>query len=185
MALPSVVRLVVTLGTTPGGVYESFINLRLGRCIGCVGPVGVDEVYVVRSASVEFTWKLVKAIFTCCDTGDVVIKDLVAPMEDMEDPEDFRRFMDAVLSVVRGGDYVDFTGGRKAMSVAAALAAREVGAHLVTTVVPPEEYGRVNELIRRLRGVEGLVEEAARGNCGIKDLVCGLVSGGARTIVLM
>ena len=101
MAVPSVVRLIVTLGTTPGGVYESYTNLRLGRCIGCVGPVGIDEVYVVRSASVEFTWKLVKAIFTCCGAGDVVVRDLVAPMEDVEGPEDFRRFMEVAAWVVK------------------------------------------------------------------------------------
>ena len=130
----------------------------MGKCVGCVGPVGIDEVYVVRSAFVDFTWRLVKVVFTCRGAGGVVVRDLVAPMEDVEGPEDFRRFMDAVLSVMRSGDYVDLTGGRKAMSVAAALVAREVGAHLVTTIVPQEEYGRVNELIKELRSMKGLVE---------------------------
>lgn len=146
--------------------------------------MGIDEVYVVRSGSVEFAWRLVKAIFTCCGAGGAVVRELVAPMEDVGSPEDFRRFMDAVLSITRPGDYVDFTGGRKAMSVAAALAAREVGAHLVTTIAPQEEYDRVTKLVRELRGMEESVIEAAGGNCRIRELVCGLVLSGARTIVL-
>lgn len=183
------VKLVSTLGTTPGGIFETFMNLRQGKYEGeDVKPIDIKEVYVIRTSDkgVEFAWKLVKAIFTCCKGGEVTISDIPLPMQDITSPEDFKKFRREVFSRVSVGDYVDFTGGRKAMSVAAALVAREVKAHVVTTIIPQEEYNRVLGVINVLKNMGDLVEKAGKGNCDpIKDYICKLVSNEARTVVLL
>jgi CRISPR-associated protein Csx14 len=184
-------KLVSTLGTSPGGIFETYVNLRKGKYEGDeVKAIDIKEVYVIRTLdkSVEFAWKLVKSIFACCkEKGDeVTIADIPISIQDINSPDDFKKFKKEICSRINVGDYVDFTGGRKAMSVAAALSAREVKAHVVTTIIPQNEYNRISEIIKELRGKEDLVEKAGNGNCeSIRDTICKLVSNEAKTVLLL
>ncbi|MEW9492173.1 MAG: CRISPR-associated ring nuclease Crn1 [Candidatus Aramenus sulfurataquae] len=187
-------KLVCTLGTSPGGIFETYKNLRGGnyevdKTIANATPIEINEVYVIRTSdkAVEFAWKLVKAIFACCrEKGDeVTIADIPIPIQDITSPNDFKKFKNAILPKISVGDYVDFTGGRKAMSVAAALSAREVGAHVVTTIIPQGEYSGISKIIEELKGKEDLVERAGNGDCeSIRDTICKLISNEAKTIML-
>jgi len=182
-------KLVSTLGTSPGGIFETYMNLREGNYEGDdVKPIDIKEVYVIRTSdkSVEFAWKLIKAIFSCCKREEVTISDIPLTMQDINSSEDFKKFRKEIFSRLNVGDYVDFTGGRKAMSVAAALAAREVKAHVITTIIPQNEYNRISEIIRGLKIMEDLVDRAGRGDCEtIKESICKLVSPEAKTIMLL
>jgi len=187
-------NLVCTLGTSPGGIFETYKNLRGGNYeanedAGKASSTKINEVYVIRTSdkAVEFAWKLVKAIFACCREKDdeVIIADIPISIQDITSPNDFKKFKKEILSRISVGDYVDFTGGRKAMSVAAALSAREVGAHVVTTIIPQGEYNRISKIIEELKGKEDLVERAGNGDCeSIRDTICKLISNEAKTIVL-
>lgn len=183
------VKLVCTLGTSPGGIFETFMNLRKGN-YEAENPilVDIDEVYVIRTSdeTVQFAWKLIKAIFACCERPAVKITDIPVDIQDIYSKDDFKKFKDKLSSVVGPKDYVDFTGGRKAMSVAAVLVAREAKAHVVTTIIPQNEYNRISSIIKELQGQKDLVEKAGSGNCdGIKEKICNLVSKDARTILLI
>jgi CRISPR-associated protein Csx14 len=180
------VKLVSVLGTTPGGIYETFINLSQGKYEAeNPTPVKVDEVYVIRTnnEAVTFAWKLVKAIFACCGSKGIIIADIPLPMDDINSADDFKKFRKEVGSRINVGDYVDFTGGRKAMSVAAALEGLHKRAHIVTTVVSPDEYTRVNNLLKPLKAKERDVEEAGQGKCDQLKEVCDLISKNSRTIL--
>ncbi|QKR00683.1 CRISPR-associated protein [Metallosphaera tengchongensis] len=181
-------KLIATLGTSPGGVFETYVNLTSGNYEGeNAVPADITEVYVIRTTdkSVEFAWKLVKAIFACCKGEGVNLADIPIPIQDINSTQDFKVFKSGVLSRISVGDYVDFTGGRKAMGVAAALSARERGAHVLTTIIPQGEYNRISEEIKGLTSKENLVEMAGKGNCSeVKDVICRLVSKNARTVLL-
>lgn len=183
------VKLVCTLGTSPGGIFETFMNLKKGNyeAEDSKTPVEIDEVYVIRTsdAAVEFAWKLVKAIFVCCERPQAKIVDIPVEIQDINSIADFEKFRSKLSSVISPKDYVDFTGGRKAMSVAAALVAMGVKAHVVTTIIPQEEYNRISSIVKELQSKKELVEKAGKGECNeIKDKICSLVSNNARTIIL-
>jgi CRISPR-associated protein Csx14 len=179
-------KLVCTLGTSPGGIFETYKNLRKGN-------YEVDE-EVTEAKAVEIkdfrqcsrVRVEVKAIFACCkEKGDEVTNADIPTIQDITSPNDFKKSKKAIFSRISVGDYVDFTGGRKAMSVAAALSAREVGAHVVTTIIPQSEYNRVSKIIEELKGKEDLVERAGNGDCeSISDTICKLISNEAKTILL-
>ena len=57
--------------------------------------------------------------------------------------------MEKVKGKIGRGDFVDVTGGRKVMSIALALAAMRAGARVITTVIPQEEYSRVQALLEK------------------------------------
>ncbi|ARM76921.1 CRISPR-associated ring nuclease Crn1 [Acidianus manzaensis] len=177
------VKLVCTLGTSPGGIFETLGNLRKGNYEAENPiPVNIKEVYVIRTSdkAVDIAWKLVKAIFACCGEKDVTISDISLQITDITSNSDYELFMKEVSSRISKGDYVDFTGGRKAMSVAAAIAAKELNAHIVTTIIPQNEY---NEIAQRAKGLK---EEdiIAGGNRDCRVDFCSLTSKNARTILL-
>ncbi len=178
------VKLVATLGTSPGGIYETFMNLRSGNYNG-EAVKDLKEVYVIRTSdkAVELAWKLVKAIFVCCQGKEVEIIDIPIQIKDIASKEDYNIFVKSLQGKISRGDYVDFTGGRKAMSVAAAMSAIMNEAHVVTTIVPQDEYNRIQSLIKQLNVND--IDEAGKGNCKNREEFCQLVSKNARTILLL
>jgi CRISPR-associated protein Csx14 len=176
------VKLVATLGTSPGGVFETYMNLKSGNYGG--EPVDIKEVYIIRTSdkAVELAWKLVKAIFVCCGSKEVEIADIPLPINDIVTKEDYEIFRKGLQGKISKGDYVDFTGGRKAMSVAAAINAIRNSAYVVTTIIPQNEYNRIQNLIKQLKEEE--IDEAGKGKCVNKEKFCELISKDARTILL-
>ncbi|TRM80221.1 hypothetical protein DJ522_08760, partial [Sulfolobus sp. F3] len=81
--------------------------------------------------------------------------------------------------VLKVGDYLDFTGGRKAISAAAALTAREIGAHLVTSIIDEEEYDRIKKRYYEIKDKALGVYD--KGQC--LGYLCDLYTSKARTIV--
>jgi len=179
-------KLISTLGTSPGGIFETYTNLVNGN-YEAEKPekVQITEVYVIRTKDkeVEFAWKLVKALFVCMKVPATIV-DIPVNVVDITSKSDYEEFKKAVFDKISKGDFVDFTGGRKAMSVAAAIGALQRGANLVTTIIPQEEYNRIQQKIKGLKGKEKEIEEAGKGNCGIAEELKELIAKNARTILL-
>lgn len=179
------VKLIATLGTSPGGIFESYTNLINGTYQAeVVEKVPINEVYIIRTSdkAVEFAWKLVKAIFVCCGGKNVTIADIPLSITDITSKDDYLVFKKAVEARINEGDYVDITGGRKAMSVAAAVSAMRRKAKILTTIIPPSEYNRIQKLIEELKSKEEEIERAGKGECNFD--FCQLVSKSATTVML-
>jgi hypothetical protein len=174
------VKLVATLGKTVGGVAETIINLSEGNYVAPFDPkpVKVDELIIVKTKEVEEVYNVLSSLILCCTGIDKVIT-VSLPFNDVESPKDFIEVRETVRGIIRAGDYLDFTGGRKAISAAAVLAAREMGAHLVTSIIPHEEYDVLNKEYLRVKDVALRVYR--KTDC-VKSL-CNLVSPHARTVV--
>ncbi|AKV74186.1 MULTISPECIES: CRISPR-associated ring nuclease Crn1 [Metallosphaera] len=177
------VKLVSTLGTSPGGVFETFMNLRQGK-YEAENPVPVDikEVYVIRTSdpAVERAFRLLKAIFACCGGREVEVAGIPLAMNDINTRSDYLQFRREVLSRISPGDYVDFTGGRKAMSVAAVLAARQREAHVVTSIIPQADYNEIQSKMKDFKDEDIL--EGENGRCKVD--FCVLTSRNVKTILL-
>ncbi|MEM1627580.1 MAG: CRISPR-associated ring nuclease Crn1 [Sulfolobaceae archaeon] len=174
------VNLVATLGKTPGGIAETFLNLSRGNYSSQfeVKELRFDNVFVVRTKEVEESYYTLKAVFMCC-LGFPNVRDVVLPFDDITSPEDFSKAREVIKKVLRAGDYLDFTGGRKAISTAAVLAAREVGAHIVSTVIPHEEYELANKVFMSIK--DRAMRIYSEGDC--VEYICRVISKNARTIV--
>jgi hypothetical protein len=131
-----------------------------------------------KTKEVEEVYNVLSSLILCCTGIDKVIT-VSLPFNDVESPKDFIEVRETVRGIIRAGDYLDFTGGRKAISAAAVLAAREMGAHLVTSIIPHEEYDVLNKEYLRVKDVALRVYR--KTDC-VKSL-CNLVSPHARTIV--
>ncbi|BCU67735.1 CRISPR-associated protein [Sulfolobales archaeon HS-7] len=182
------VKLVATLGTSPGGIYETYKNLTTGNYEGeNVYPVTIDEVYVVKTADpeVQLAGKLVMKIFLCLNEK-VSIAEIPLPMSDVTSKEDYEVIRRELRNKVQPGDYVDFTGGRKAMSVAAAIVAKDLRATPVTTIIPQEEYGRIQSELKEIRKDKELEKKVLAGACDdtLKNYISKLVSHKSRTFLL-
>jgi hypothetical protein len=207
-------RLIATLGTQAGSVYETLLNLCRGTYdYGERGAprISVDEVVLVytRAEPVLDAYRLAKIILACqryimpnhlrlpetCVIGKIV----AAPVdvEDVDSRRGFERFYDVVKMNISRGDVVDVSGGRVAMGVAAALAARNVEAMIVATTIPPERYQEVEsakKAILTTYDVKGILTELEQGMLSCYELVqkypelakqlAKLVTGQARTYVL-
>ena len=174
------VKLVATLGTSPGGIAETLYNLSEGKYVAPFEPkeINFEELIVVRTKGTDEAFYALKAILLCC-VGYEKVKEVLFPFDDVNEPKDFVTVRETVRGLLKPGDYLDFTGGRKAISAAAVLSARDVGAHLVTTLIDQQEYGEMlrkfNQLKDKVTGVYSL------GDC--RSYFCDLVSKTARTIV--
>ncbi|AWR96166.1 CRISPR-associated protein [Acidianus sulfidivorans JP7] len=190
------VKLISTLGTSPGGVFETLNNLRRGNYNSKdnVVPVKITEVYVVRTKdrSVELAWKLIKGIFACCGDNEVELVDIPLEISDINSVEDYDYFKKEVSSKISAGDYIDFTGGRKAMSVAAAIEAKRLNAHIVTTIIPQDEYNAIQSKIKGINvkdldniigNIKNIKSENTKEACSKFDF-CSLTSKNAKTILL-
>ncbi|MBB5254596.1 CRISPR-associated ring nuclease Crn1 [Sulfurisphaera ohwakuensis] len=174
------VKLVSTLGTSPGGVAETLQNLSTGKYIAPFEPkeIKFDEFIVLRTKGTEEAYYALRAILLCC-IGFEKIKEVVFPFNDIENPKDFITVRETVREILKPGDFMDFTGGRKAISAAAVLSARDVGAHLVSTIIDQKEYG---EMIVKFNKLKDKLESVySKGDC--RSYFCDLMSSTARTIV--
>jgi len=173
-------KLVATLGTSPGGVLETFLYLiKQG--------VEIDEIRVITTTNpeVEKAWKIVKIMFICCvkeKYPNVIISKHPVEMDDINNEEDLIKFKNFIEKQIGEGDYVDITGGRKGMSVAAALAAKKKGAKITTSIISQDSYREINNRIRELKNIPELQD---RAQCvgEIKNTYCNLISDKANTIL--
>jgi hypothetical protein len=175
-----VVNLVATLGKTPGGVVETFKNLREGLCEAPFDVRGItfDNVIVIKTKEVEESYYTLKALFMCC-LDFINVKDVTLPFDDVSSYEDFFKVRDVIRKVLKPGDFLDFSGGRKAISAAAVLVAREVGAHIVSSIIPHEEYEVANRLFSKVK--DKAVRIYSKSEC--VSYICDLISKRAKTIV--
>ncbi|ARM76984.1 CRISPR-associated ring nuclease Crn1 [Acidianus manzaensis] len=173
-------KLVCTLGMTPGGIAETVINLSTGNYVSKYEPkrVSFDEIIIVRTKDTEYSYAFLKAIFLCCiNFGE--LKEFVLPFNDVSSPQDFIYVRDNVRNMLKAGDYLDFTGGRKAISSAAVLAAREAGAHLVSTIIDQKDYIEMNEKFNELKRLAMSV----KGKEDCTNYFCSLISKNSKTIL--
>jgi hypothetical protein len=177
------IRLIATLGKSPGGVAETIRNLSEGNYLSPYQPkaINLGGVIVVRTREVEETFKVLKSIVLCCLGRELKLKEVVLPFNDVEEIEHFRLVREKVRDIVRVGDYLDFSGGRKAISSAAVIAARENGAHLVTTIIPQKVQREIEEIYEEVK--ERAINIYESYHC-FEDL-CKLISPYSRTLVLI
>ncbi|WP_338602198.1 CRISPR-associated ring nuclease Crn1 [Sulfolobus tengchongensis] len=173
------VKLVATLGTSPGGILETFLYLiRKGE--------NIEEIRVITTTNpeVEKAWKIVKLMFVCCiqeKFPKVEISKHPLDIEDVYTEEDLKKVKKFVEEQLNEGDYLDITGGRKSISVAASLAAKKKGARIITSIISQENYREINNKIREIKNI---VEINNRSECSeeLKKEYCRLIVENARTI---
>ncbi|AAY80420.1 CRISPR-associated ring nuclease Crn1 [Sulfolobus acidocaldarius] len=173
-------KLVATLGTSPGGILETFLYLAKNG-------VDINEIRVIttRDPEVEKAWKIVKLMFVCClkeRFSKVEIIQFPVSINDINTEQDLKDFKAFVNNHISSEDYVDITGGRKGMSVAAALAAKSKGAKIVTSIIPQDEYRRINDLIKQLKDIPE-IKDTRDCRQDLKNTYCSLISSNARTII--
>jgi CRISPR-associated protein Csx14 len=171
-------KLVATLGTSPGGVAESLLYLnKIGILINDIEILLTSEPTVLKS------YNIVSTILTCCvNLGyDIYISKHVLPFNDIESNEELITLKTKLEEIINEGDYVDITGGRKAISVIAALIAKKKKAHVITSIIPQDEYTRINNLLKNIQ----TKEIKSRRECDeeTKKLYCSLISNTSKTIL--
>ena len=135
-------RMVALLGTSPGTVHTTLCKLL-------EMSVKVDEVviYATLQHAAEEAVEILRRC-PCPGTGEtplrpgVRVETRLLGFEDVHGPEDLERLRISLRPVLRGA-LLDVTGGRKAMAIAAALEGYRSGATVVATVIPREEYKRI------------------------------------------
>lgn len=132
-------RLVSLLGLSPGVAHTSL-------CLLAREGIVVDEIVLVGTQG-EVLAEAEEIIRGCpCPwdgppgPGRIVRVQLDFP--DVRGPGDLERLGSILRGLLRRGDYLDITGGRKIMSAWAAIVALDQGAHVVASVVPPGEAER-------------------------------------------
>jgi hypothetical protein len=173
-------KLVSTLGKSPGGIAETLVSLTEGNYVAPFDPVPIkiEELIVVKTKEVEESFYVLKALLLCC-SNFVNVKVINLPFDDVNSPNDFVQVRETIRKVLKAGDYLDFTGGRKAISSAAVLAAREAGAHLVSSIIPHEEYEIINKKFNAVK--DRAMKIYKKEDC--VSYVCDLISKDSRTIV--
>ncbi len=202
------------MGTSPGAVYETLLNLCRGSydCGGGECPrLSIDQVTLVRTseASVEAAARVARLLIHCsgevfpegderrlpCSVRSVGVVALGFP--DIRARSEYEEFRRRIASVVGQGDVVDVSGGRVAMSVGAALAPlvhrlREVV--VVATSVPQNTYSATKAAMDSIKAnydIERIEQEVVEQGCrvlqgypGLVELLRRLVTGEATTILL-
>mgnify|MGYP001772793892 CR=1 FL=1 len=141
-------KLIASLGTSPGGIAETF------SYIANTYKAVPSEVIVITTSSpkVDKAYNVLLEIFSKCvrpKFGEVVIERLNISSDDIYSSQDLWELSEKVKGKMGKGDFVDVTGGRKVMSIALALVAIRSGAKVVTTVIPQEEYNRIQSLMEK------------------------------------
>lgn len=188
-------KLIATLGTSPGGIFETYTNLVKGT-YEAENPIPqeIDSVYIIRTVDkeVDFAWKLIKLLFSCLKVP-ATISDIRVNVTDIMSKTDYDTFKNAIFDKIIKGDFVDFTGGRKSMSVAAAIGALKRGGNLVTTIIPQQEYNRIQQKLKELkekkekeiREIEEIMEKSGKVECGnLTQDLNEIIAKGAKTILL-
>ncbi|AOL16707.1 hypothetical protein BFU36_08320 [Sulfolobus sp. A20] len=173
-------KLVSTLGTSPGGVLETFEYLMKNG-------VQITEIRVIttKNPEVEKAWRILNVLFLCCvkqKYPKVEIAKYQIDIDDINNEDDLRKFKEFIEGHLQPDDYMDITGGRKGMSVAAALAAKAVGAKIITSIISQQSYRSINDKIRNLTNIPELKRREECNEQLEKDY-CELISKDAKTIV--
>ncbi len=131
-------RLVSLVGTTPGVTHT-------GYCLLASAGVGVDEVVIVGNLG-EVVDEAARILAECpCPWGEVGVprvRRVYLGFPDIRSELDLDELGGMLSALLREGDYVDITGGRKIMSAWAAIVALKSRAHVVASIVPGEEIER-------------------------------------------
>lgn len=202
-------RLVATVGTSPGVVYEALLNVCRGLYDAPYSPaVPVDTVVMVHTSApgVVRAARIARLLIHCSHAvfpeGDPrrlpcrVASTGLAPVGavDIDSRRAYELYHGAVSRHIGPGDVVDVTGGRASMAVAAARAAiGQPGTMVTTTIVPQDAYQAAMAALNVLRNydLDTVMERALSEGCGVLGKYPGLaealgrlVTGRARTILL-
>lgn len=103
-------KLVSTLGTTPGGVAETYLSLLRGDYSAPFpsSPLKIDELIVVRTRGTDVSFSVLSAIFSKC-VSPIPMREVILSIEDVMSPQDFKEVREKVRSLLSPGDYLDFT----------------------------------------------------------------------------
>jgi len=168
-------KLVASLGTSPGGILETFEYLRRNG-------VEINDIEVVKTKdnAVSKAYDYLLSMFSCCiklSYNDVIMGTLELPFSDITTSDDLNEMMKLVEPIINEGDYVDITGGRKAISMVMGLVAMKKKAHVITTIVPQSKYNEVQEKLKK--GHQLVTENCSPSD---KDFFCSLLTKDAVTI---
>ncbi len=141
-------KLIASLGTSPGGIAETF------SYIANAYKSVPNEVIVITTSSpkVDKAYNALLEIFSKCvkpKFGEVLIERVNISSDDIYSSEDLWELSEKVKGKIGKGDFVDVTGGRKVMSIALALVAIKSGARVLTTIIPQDEYNRIQGLLEK------------------------------------
>ncbi len=205
------VRLLATLGTSPGPVYETLLNLCRGSYEAPYTPrIRVETVTLVHTSNpaVKDAYHAAKLLILCSHTlfpegddrrlpGECLpreVSSLPLEIDDVASRSEYEEFVKKIQSVVGPGDIVDISGGRVAMAVAAAMYASSMpGTMVVASAVPSDAYRSLSNVFATLRqkhSLGKLVEAVEEKGCkaligtGADKLFAQLVTGKARTYAL-
>lgn len=109
--------------------------------------------------------------------NDVMMGAIDLPFSDITTSDDLNELMKIVSPAINQGDYVDITGGRKAISMVMGLIAMKRKAHVVTTIVSQSKYNEVQEKLRK--GHQPVTQNCSPSD---KEFFCSLLSSDAVTI---
>ena len=135
-------RLVALVGASPGALHTTLCLLRQRG-------IQVDEVVVVATRR-EWGAEAVEIARSCpCPgTGEppapAAICIITLPYTDVEGPHHLAQLRRTLSTLLGPNTILDVTGGRKLMSIAAALEALRTGATIAATTIPHEEYTRIH-----------------------------------------
>lgn len=132
-------RLVSLVGRSPGTLHTVLCLLRRQG----LQPGRVDIVATSAESAAEAE-RLARSC-PCPDglpalPGDTPVEHHVLPYGDVDSQERLREFRRLVAGLVEPGGLLDATGGRKAMSIAAAIEAAEKGATVLIAHIPWSSY---------------------------------------------
>ncbi len=186
-------RLIATLGTTPGGVYETYKNLSNATYDANIKERhDIKEIVLVTTndSNVNFAYKLVELIFLYFKEN-VRINKVSVNFSDISDYKKSLEFLNLIKTMdINERDLIDITGGRKSMSTILAIEASRRNAKIFTTIIPQNEYGKISGTISKLRNydidtalkeLKENYDEALRKYEWLK-LVENLISNDAKTI---
>jgi len=150
------------------------------------GGLSVDEVVLLMMSdeNVKYAAKVVRLALKLCVGSGVSVKELMFNEDDLYDEGDVRRFRELVSNVLEGcgegGCIVDVTGGRKSMSIIAALEAMARGYGVVMAYIKKGAMEEVNMRLSQLRRYDigkvlmDVEEGRDVGLIGeVKELICG------------
>ncbi len=157
-------RLVSLVGTSPGVLHTTLCKLLEE---GEIDPDELEEVLVVSTLEQQAREALeIAGSCPCPATGkpplpaDAKAAIHLLPYSDIDSQQRLADLRKKLATLIQPGDIVDATGGRKAMSIAAAVEATAKGARVVMTHIPPETYREVageTEPCRKTRPQEAVL----------------------------
>ena len=185
-------RLIATLGTSPGGIYETYKNLTNANYDAVTKKNhNIDEIILITTndPNVNFAYKLVELIFAYFKES-VSIKRVSINFSDIDDYKKSLEFLNIIKTIdINEKDLIDITGGRKSMSTILAIEASRKNAKIFTTIIPQNMYHKISGTISSLKNydIESALNELKKDyNEALKryewiKLVENLISKDART----